>query len=186
MASRRLEDLVEEMREKAEDIQKSCMEKGGFDLLIYCTLRSPEEQARLYRQSRSRQEIDRKIKTLHSRGFDFLGQVLEDVGPCHGPKVTNAGPGESWHNYGRAFDAVPLVGGKPAWDYRKSRSLWDTYGEVVRQAGLYWAGDWTRFREYPHAQLMSGNNPLKEMPADQVYVALLGGERAISDDIAFV
>ncbi len=172
MASRRLEDLVEKLQEKARIVQRACQEAGGFDLLIYCTLRPLEEQARLFRQSRSRKEIDLKISKFRNMGYVFLADVLESVGPCYGEHVTNAGPGESWHNYGQAFDAVPLLGGKPAWNYLKAKSYWDAYGEAVRQAGLYWAGDWHNFREYPHAQLKPGGNPLKSMDPGQVYAVL--------------
>lgn len=172
MASRKLEDLLEEMRGKAKTIRLACKEAGGFDLLIYCTLRSLEEQARLFRQSRSRQEIDVKMQKLRSRGFTFLAEIIENVGPCYGDHVTNAAPGESWHNYAQAFDAVPLMSGKPAWNYLKAKLHWDAYGEAVRQAGLNWAGDWQSFREYPHAQLKLGGNPLKSMTPDQVHAAL--------------
>ncbi len=161
MASRDLNDLIPEVKERAEQVQLACQQAAGFDLLIYCTLRTLEEQARLYRQSRNRAEIDTKLLKYRTRGFDFLAEILEGVGPCYGKHVTNAGPGESWHNYAQAFDAVPLLGGKPAWNYLDARSHWDAYGEAVRQVGLQWAGDWTSFREYPHSQLNQGSNPLK-------------------------
>ncbi len=173
MASRSLDDLIPEVREKAQIVQQACQEAGGFDILIYCTLRPLEEQARLYRQSRSRREINRKKLKLQNRGFDFLAEILENVGPCYGRHVTNAGPGESWHNYGQAWDAVPLIGGKPAWNYLEARDYWDAYGEAVRQAGMQWAGDWTRFREYPHAQLKPGGNPLKTQTPEEIRLALV-------------
>lgn len=168
MASRDLNDLIDEVRERAVEVEQACKEAAGFDLLIYCTLRPLDEQARLYRQSRSRAEINLKLQKYRSRGFDYLADVLEGVGPCYGKHVTNAGPGESWHNYGQAFDAVPLIGGKAAWNYLNARSYWDAYGEAVRQVGLQWAGDWTRFREYPHSQLNQGSNPLKLNDPDYI------------------
>ena len=127
-----------------------------------------EEQARLYWQSRARQTIKKKIDTYHNRSFGFLAEILEGVGAQSGPHVTNAGPGESFHNYALAFDAVPLLGGKCCWKYTDYRPLWEGYGEAVRQAGLEWAGDWTSFREYPHAQLGSGGNPLRAYGPEKV------------------
>jgi len=168
MTSRDLNDLIPELRDKASQVQNVCRETAGFELLIYCTLRPLEEQARLFHQSRSRQEIDLKMEKFRSRGYDFLAEILESVGPCSGNHVTNAGPGESWHNYGEAWDAVPLIGGKPAWNYRDARDYWNAYGEAVRQVEMFWAGDWTSFREYPHAQARAGGNPLKEMSPDQI------------------
>jgi len=167
MASRKLEDLVQEAREKADRVMEVCSQVG-FELLIYCTERSLEEQAKLYRQSRSWAEIKQKIRTLKDRGFGFVAEILDAVGPCTGPHVTNAGPGESWHNYGEAWDAVPLLNGKPAWNYLNARAEWDAYGECVRQVGMQWAGDWTTFREYPHAQLRTGGNPLKQFSPDEI------------------
>lgn len=171
--SRDLDDLIPEVKDKALLVQKACQEAAEFDLLIYCTLRPLEEQARLYRQSRSKSEIDVKLQKLRNRGFGFIANVIEDVGPCFGKHVTNAAPGESWHNYAEAWDAVPLVNGKPAWNYLEAKPHWDAYGEAVRQAGMFWAGDWTNFREYPHAQLRQGGNPLKILQPDAIQHALL-------------
>ena len=172
MASRNLNRLVDEVKEKALLVQEACKEAAGFDLLIYCTLRPLEEQAVLYRQSRSRKQIDAKITSYRRRGFGFIADILQNVGPCYGKHVTNAGPGESWHNFAEAWDAVPLIGGKPAWNYLEAREYWDAYGEAVRQVGMNWAGDWITFREYPHAQLRPGGNPLKILAPDEVNTIL--------------
>jgi len=168
MASRKSEDLVPEAQIKVERVKDVC-NQVGIDLLIYCTLRSLEEQAKLFRQSRPWAEIKRKIDQYRNRGFYFLAEIIENVGPCSGRHVTNAGPGESWHNFGEAWDAVPLIGGKPAWNYLHAKNEWDAYGECVRQVGMYWAGDWTRYREYPHAQLREGSNPLKKYEPDDIH-----------------
>lgn len=167
MASRDLNDLVPKVKENVIIVQSVCKEVG-FDLLIYCTLRSLQEQAKLYRQSRPWSEIKIKIDKFRNRGYSYLAQILEEVGPCSGPHVTNAGPGESWHNYSEAWDAVPLVNGKCVWKYQDAKEYWDAYGEAVRQVGMFWAGDWTTFKEYPHAQLRQGGNPLKSLEPDKI------------------
>ena len=172
MASRKLEDLTAQAAENARRVLE-VLDGVGVDLLIYCTLRPLEEQARLYRQSRSWASIRDKILKLKNRGFDYLADILDEVGPCSGPHVTNAGPGESWHNYAEAWDAVPLIGGKPAWNYFNAKEQWDAYGECVRQVGMVWAGEWTSFREYPHAQLRAGSNPLREFDPDKVREILM-------------
>lgn len=171
MASRDIEALTLPMATKAHATVDLCRQRG-VDLLIYCTLRSLHEQAVLYRQSRTFAQIERKAVELSTLGFGFLAEILMKVGPQYGPHVTNAGPGESWHNYREAFDAVPLVGGKPVWSYRQHRKLWDTYGECAEQVGLSWAGRWTRFREYPHCQLRSAGNPLRLYRPAQVQYML--------------
>jgi len=145
-------------------------------LVIYATLRPLEEQAALYRQSRTRAQIDHKMQKMRSRGFGFLADIIEQVGPKNGPKRTNAAPGESFHNYGRAFDAAPIYNGKLVWatdDVASTADFdegwaWEVYGNAAESAGLEWAGRWTGFREYAHSQLGHGSNPLKIYKPDWI------------------
>ncbi len=173
MASRNIEDLAPDVQVAANLIVGGCATEN-VDILIYCTLRPLEEQARLYRQSRSWEEIKYKIEKFRSRGLDFLADILQHVGPCHGPHRTNAAPGESWHGYAEAFDAVPMIGGKPAWKYEDAPFEWTMYGEVVREAGLNWSGDWKSFKEIAHAQKRHGSNPLKEYSPEEIKRMLIG------------
>lgn len=94
---------------------------AGLDVLIYCTFRARDEQDRLYAQGRT----------------------------APGKIVTNARAGQSAHNFGLAFDGVPMVAGKPAWD---DHEVWQVYGRVAEAVGLEWAGTWIRFKEMPHVQ----------------------------------
>jgi peptidoglycan L-alanyl-D-glutamate endopeptidase CwlK len=168
MASREISDLIPELAEKAKQVQLLCQERS-VDLLIYCTYRSLEEQAKLYRKSRTLAQIEQKANQFREKGFSFLAEVLMDVGPQAGKlgeHVTNAGPGESWHNFRRAFDSVPLVGGKAMW--KSTHEHWQVYGEAVREVSLEWAGDWRRFREFPHAQMASGGNPIRVLSPEEV------------------
>jgi len=164
MASRRLEDLVPEAHEMAKRHILLCAE-AGIELLIYCTLRDTHEQARLYRQSRTKEQVQAKIDQFKARGFPALGQILKDVGPQKaGPKVTGAGPGESFHQYARAYDCVPVVAGKPVWSAAgENGKLWAKVGQAGKKCGLEWAGDWTSFREFPHFQLTAGDTVLDLM-----------------------
>ena len=157
MASRNVDKLVPELREKAHALQNGL----SFELLIYCTGRSCEEQARLYRQSRSLAVIQEKIAVLEKYGHEELAKILRDVGPQSGPHVTKAGPGESWHQYWQAFDAVPIIGGKPAWDNRKYVKEWTELGKKATELGLNWGGNWPKWADYPHFQLPPTSNPLK-------------------------
>jgi peptidoglycan L-alanyl-D-glutamate endopeptidase CwlK len=34
--------------------------------------------------------------------------------------------------------------------------VWQRIGKTGKEAGLEWAGDWKRFKEYPHFQYSSG------------------------------
>ncbi len=137
------------MQVKVRNFVALCAERE-VDVLIYCTLRTPAEQARLYRQGRNIRTIRGKAQELRQWN-PALADLLMDVGPQYGPKVTAAGPGQSYHQYGYAADGVPLRGGKPMWD--ASAPEWRIYGDCARAAKLEWAGDWNRGREYPHVQM---------------------------------
>lgn len=126
--------------------------RNGITILLTCTYRSNEEQAKLYAQGRS-----------------HPGRI-----------VTNAKPGQSLHNAttpqgepaARAFDVVPLRHGKPVWgtagdgidddptdDHEDDLEVWERVGAHMEAVGLEWAGRWTRFREFPHAQLPKDYQP---------------------------
>jgi len=128
MTSRRLEDLHPSVRPMVDAFLTSCA-GAGIDILVTCTYRSEAEQARLYAQGRTKP----------------------------GPKVTNAKPGQSMHNFSvggepasLAVDVVPLKNGKPVWS--AADPVWSKVGKLGEAAGLEWAGRWKRFREFPHFQ----------------------------------
>lgn len=145
MASRRLEDLHPVTREKTEEFLRRAKEKG-IDVLIYCTYRSPEEQEVLYMQGRLEQ-FGITLEELNKRRVKLgLWKLTEKEAKR---KVTNAKPWQSFHQYGLAFDCVPLQGGKPDWN---NIEAYRTLGSIASEIGLEWAGGWRRFRELPHFQ----------------------------------
>ena len=104
----------------------SSAKAAGIDLLITSTYRDNASQNVLYEQGRT----------------------------TPGKKVTNAKAGQSWHNYRCAVDVVPVVAGKPRWDVKDE--VWQQVGALGKAAGLEWAGDWKKFKEYPHFQYTGG------------------------------
>lgn len=65
------------------------------------------------------------------------------------PKVTKAKAGQSWHNFGLAWDIGIFSGGT----YVTADRLYDAAGPRGRIAGVEWGGDWTGgFRDNPHYQ----------------------------------
>lgn len=123
--SRSLHDLQPDVEAMADAFIALCTAKN-IDVLVTSTLRDFETQAALYAQGRT----------------------------TPGKRVTNAQPGDSAHNYGMAFDVVPLRDGKPVWgtETDDDQDLWETIGELGEEAGLDWAGRWKTFREYAHFQ----------------------------------
>jgi peptidoglycan L-alanyl-D-glutamate endopeptidase CwlK len=152
--------LIPEAKAKCLEIEAKCKEKG-FDLLIYCTYRSFEEQAKLFRQSHSYNEIIMKSDELRSNGFVFLAETLIEVGSQYGKWATDSSPGESWHQYKEAFDAVPMVNKITLWDYDENKEYWDIYIDLISKCGMF-AGANMRKKDMPHCQL----RPLHTKPLD--------------------
>lgn len=122
--SRNISDLNPRVAKMAQSMIDKCHAEG-IDLLITSTYRDSESQAALYAKGRT----------------------------APGPKVTNAKPGQSFHNWRVAFDVVPLVHGKAVWD---DAALWKRIGEIGESVGLEWAGRWQTFKEMPHFQYTGG------------------------------
>lgn len=156
MASRDMQDLRSDIRHRAEEFI-GLAEDEGIDILIYCTMRSADEQARLYRQHRTYRDILRKADQLRTEGFAMAAATLLAVGPQHGDKIkTGAAPWQSPHQYGLAFDFVPTANGKLLWDGDDPRTpeddkLWARCGELLEQAGLEWGAHFS-IVDRPHAQ----------------------------------
>lgn len=100
-----LAGLAPSFRSKLNDVIAACGE-AGFRVVPYQGYRSPAEQARLWRQSRSRSQIEGRMSLLRAAGAAAIANLVEGVGPQFGPHVTNALPGETWHQFGRARGAA--------------------------------------------------------------------------------
>lgn len=169
--SRSKRDLAPVVRAAVDHLFQLWDQRMDTGLLLYQTYRSLAHQSRLYRQSRTTAQIEGKVESLTDRGFGLLADTLEEVGPQWGKlgaHVTWAGPGESWHNYRRAVDCVPLdEDGQPLWE--QDHILWPVYGDLCAEVGLHWGGSWERFSDLPHAQLHEPANPLKVHTPDHIH-----------------
>ena len=65
-----------------------------------------------------------------------------------GPKVTNARGGESWHNFGLAWDIGLFRNGV----YLTDGTPYVPFGPHGTVAGVEWGGNWTSFKDVPHYQ----------------------------------
>jgi peptidoglycan L-alanyl-D-glutamate endopeptidase CwlK len=123
--SRDLALLHPPVLERVQRFLDTC-KQNGVDLLVTSTYRDFESQAALYAQGRT----------------------------TPGHIVTNAKPGESFHNWHCAVDVVPIVNGKCVWD--ATDPLWAKVGALGKASGLDWAGGWTTFKETAHFQYTGG------------------------------
>lgn len=122
--SRNINDLNSKVTAMASEFINRCKAEG-IDILITSTYRDSASQDALYAQGRTKP----------------------------GKKVTNARAGQSYHNWGVAFDFVPLVNGKAQWN---DAALFTRCGEIAESVGLEWAGRWTKFKEMAHCQYTNG------------------------------
>lgn len=156
-----MNDLITEFRQKAEELLAKCAQRG-VEMRPYCTLRSPFDQAKLWRQSRTWEEVQAKIQELKDAGADFLAFCFESVGPQNGRHVTNAPPGFSWHQWGEAVDCFWVVEGGAEWSTRKEIdgvNGYKVYAEEAVNLGLEAGGYWSRLKDWTHVQLRSDSNP---------------------------
>lgn len=155
--------LVPDFRDKLNSLMSACQGQG-VEMRPYFGIRSPFEQARLWRQSRSSEEIALKIAGLRGQGAPFLAHCLESVGPQNGAPVTNAIPGLSWHQWGEAVDCSWVVAGKTEWSTQKKvdgTNGYRVYAEQAQALGLDPGGFWKSLKDWPHVQLRAASSPLK-------------------------
>ena len=159
--SRDLNDLIPEFKDKVLQLLQNC-DQSGYKMRQFYTIRTPFEQGILWRQSRSRKQIDEKVIELRNNNADFLAFCIESVGPQYGRHVTNAIPGFSWHQWGEAVDCFWLVGDDAVWSARKKangKNGYVNYGEMAKTMDLTAGGFWSSFKDWPHVQLRKESNP---------------------------
>ena len=129
---------------------------AGVPFIVTQTLRTQEEQQFLFAKGRTAPG-----EPCYHNG------IRVPVGSCQqhplGVTVTKAEPGNSYHEYGLAYDValVDKTTGKPHWKEAEdanfnTRGDFTDIGEIGEQIGLEWGGRWTRFPDMPHFQYRGG------------------------------
>lgn len=74
---------------------------------------------------------------------------------ARGQHVTRATGGRSWHQYGLAADSAFMRDGKLVITERDPWAMrgYQLYGQVAREAGLVWGGDWKSIKDLMHVEL---------------------------------
>ena len=120
----RLAKLHPELAALARTMVALCA-RAGVPILVAQGLRTWAEQDALYARGRTAPPIGRKYI------------------------VTKAKGGQSWHNFGLAFDIVVLDAlGKANWD--TGHPGWAAAAKIGKSLGLDWGGDWTGFKDMAH------------------------------------
>ncbi|MGV8830895.1 MAG: M15 family metallopeptidase [Devosia sp.] len=157
-----LDGLDPAFRSKAEELLANLI-GVGVDMRPYFGLRTLEVQAILWRQSRATEEIKAAIQKLQNANAPYLAEVLHSVGPQHGPHVTNALPGLSWHQWGEALDCFWSLNGSAEWSASKTAdgiNGYRIYADRATDIGLNAGGHWSSFKDWPHIQLRSAGSPI--------------------------
>jgi len=124
-------------------------------------------------------KTDAKIKSLHPKlrpiAAQFINEVQKKLGhklritdgyrtfaeqdklyakgrTAPGKKVTNAKGGQSYHNYGLAFDCYLTENGNVTF----SKGINSEIAKIGESLGLEWGGRWTTLKDMPHFQLTKG------------------------------
>lgn len=151
MASRKVEDLHESMRQPLEEALADC-KSAGIEVIITCTARKESEQIALYSQGRQ------PLKITNERRFNAgLPKITETENKS---KVTWTL--DSKHVTGTkrklsdAFDFAILNKGKATWDIKTDVDQdgvkdYTEAGLIFEKHGFEWGGRWNT-PDYPHCQ----------------------------------
>ena len=109
----------------------------GLSVDVFSDFRSMDEQQRLYNLGRTVKNPDGATDKLP------MGNI-----------VTEAKPGQSWHNWGLAVDIVFKINRNWDWGIRNN---WDRLGQLGENLGLVWGGHFPpRLIDKPHFELTGG------------------------------
>jgi peptidoglycan LD-endopeptidase CwlK len=160
--SRELSLLIPEFRTKLEQLLEACKQRG-IKMSPFFTLRTPLEQAALWKQGRTATDAELKSLALENAGAHYLAECLRKVQPKETNRVTDALPGYSWHQWGEACDCAWLdSNNKITWNAEKKLggvNGYQLYAEEAVKLGLTAGAHFTHLKDYPHVQLRSDDSP---------------------------
>lgn len=151
--SRDIEDLVPNFRASCRQVLEACKAEGVIMVPTF-TVRSPIEQAIIWRRSRTADMIAKKIQFLRDQKADYLADVIHEAGAREGKWGTNALPGASWHQWAEAMDCCWEVDGKEEWSTTKlinGVNGYKLYAQKAQEFGLTPMGP--RIGDWAHIQL---------------------------------
>ena len=137
-------NFAEKLRQAIHELRDE-----GYTIKPVQGLRTLQTQAKLWRRGRSTKTINDRIESLRNNHCHFLADTIHNVGPQKENTIaTNAIPGLSWHNWGRACDFLffdnngHIVHNGDAPCYKKLAEKAEKYGltsslsfKSIREAG---------------------------------------------------
>lgn len=102
-------------------------ETAGIAIVFTSGFRSPAEQQALFEKGRTNSAVSNPREV-----------------------VTNATPEHAPHCRRAAYDLVPIIAEKAAWD---RVDLFAKLGAIGKDLGLVWGGDWPKLKDMPHFEL---------------------------------
>lgn len=117
------------------DVKKivSELSKEGINYRVYDSLRTNEQQAKEYGKGRTQNEL--LVSGIEQKYFKYANPSV--------PKVTNAKPTQSFHEYGLALDGVEIKNNVAIWKNPNQ----DKINNVFKKYGFKWGGS---FSDTPH------------------------------------
>ncbi|CAN5395361.1 hypothetical protein BH10PSE3_BH10PSE3_36880 [soil metagenome] len=157
-----LDGLDGGFKTKLQKTLNTCAQRGVI-MTPYFGIRTPQEQGKLWRQSRTSADIQAKLADLRAAGAHFLADCIDHAGPQNGPNVTGAIPGLSWHQWGEAMDCFWRLDDKAEWSTTRGGAAngYRIYAAVAVETGLTAGGLWSSLKDWPHVQLRKAGSPLQ-------------------------
>jgi peptidoglycan L-alanyl-D-glutamate endopeptidase CwlK len=126
-----------------------CSFDGRSEANIQTLLPAAQRKAREF--MKTVQGVGATVKIISgTRTFAEQDRLYRQGRDLPGPKVTNARGGQSNHNFGVAWDIGIFQNGQ----YLGESPLYGQVSQLGKGLGLEWGGDWARFRDEPHFQVV--------------------------------
>lgn len=125
-----IEGLYTELQPLAR-LHRKMAEQRGIEIVFTSGKRTWIEQMEQYKKGRL---------------LTASGWVVTDTSKV----VTFALPDQAPHCRGAAYDIVPIVAERAAWD---RLDLFLELGRIGKECGLVWGGDWIKLKDFPHFEL---------------------------------
>lgn len=166
--SRDLDALSEDFQPLVKEVIQRCAARKVVMIPFY-TLRGPGVQARLFCQSRTLKEVASEARRMQINGAPWLASLMKPEyaldHPQRDPSIdaaqkTNALPGASWHQWGKAIDCYVEAANKEAiWD--SNHFGYEVYAEEAKRMGLEAGACWT-MRDAVHVQATKSFSPISD------------------------